>query len=130
MRRHRARGQLWAFVYLVVRHLLGFGLLFFRTEQSKEVVLNEAHLERILRSYAGHYNGHRPHQGLSQEIPALERTVPLLLIPTSGSQHGHLQHRPGGICRHDRLGGLIHEYELAACSLQLAACSLQLAACS
>jgi hypothetical protein len=39
MRRHRARGQLWAFVYLATRHLLGLALLFLRTEQSKEVEL-------------------------------------------------------------------------------------------
>jgi putative transposase len=34
------------------------------------LVVNEHHLQQILRSYACHYNGHRPHQGLSQEIPA------------------------------------------------------------
>jgi hypothetical protein len=34
------------------------------------LVVSAPHLERILRSYATHYNGHRPHQGLSQEIPA------------------------------------------------------------
>jgi putative transposase len=32
------------------------------------LVLNERHLVRILRSYAHHYNEHRPHQGISQEI--------------------------------------------------------------
>ncbi|MGP8063021.1 MAG: hypothetical protein ACLP5O_10725 [Acidimicrobiales bacterium] len=32
------------------------------------LIMNEAHLERILRSYGCHYNGHRPHQGLSLEI--------------------------------------------------------------
>jgi transposase InsO family protein len=78
------------------------------------LVVNEAHLERILRSYARRYNGHRPHQGLSQEIPAPERTAPLQLVPTSDSWHRHLRHHPRRIRRRDRLGGLIHEYELAA----------------
>jgi hypothetical protein len=36
------------------------------------LVVNEAHRERILRSYARHYNGHRPHQGIAHEVPAPE----------------------------------------------------------
>ena len=78
------------------------------------LVVNERHLERILRSYARHYNGHRPHQGLSQEIPAPESPLPLQVVPTSDSRPRHLRHHPGRIRRHDRLGGLIHEYELVA----------------
>jgi putative transposase len=78
------------------------------------VVVNEAHLERILRGYARHYNGHRPHQGLAQEIPAPERTAPLQVVRTFDSRHRHHRRHPGRIRRHDRLGGLIHEYELAA----------------
>jgi putative transposase len=39
MRRHRARGQLWAFVYLGLGQLLGLVLLIFRSETSKEVEL-------------------------------------------------------------------------------------------
>ena len=79
------------------------------------LVVNEAHLERILRSYACHYNGHRPHQGLSQEIPAMERTVPPRgagLAPDARPRH--LRRYSGLIRRYDRLGGLIHQYELAA----------------
>ena len=78
------------------------------------LVVNEAHLERILRSYARHYNGHRPHQGLAQEIPAPERAVPLQVVTHSDSRHPHLRRHPGRIRRHDRLGGLIHEYERVA----------------
>ena len=78
------------------------------------LVVNEAHLERILRGYARHYNGHRPHQGLAQEIPEPERAVPLRVVPTSESQHPRHRRHPGRVRRHDRLGGLIHEYELAA----------------
>ena len=78
------------------------------------LVLNEAHLERILRSYARHYNGYRPHQGISQEIPAPRTAVPLPVVLTSDNGHRHHRHLPRQIRRHDRLGGLIHEYELAA----------------
>jgi transposase InsO family protein len=67
------------------------------------LVVNEAHLERVLRGYARRYNGHRPHQGLAQEM-----------VPTIDSRHRHHRHRPPRIRRRDRLGGLIHEYELAA----------------
>jgi transposase InsO family protein len=43
----------------------------FRTECLDHLlVVNARHLERILRTYAQHYNGFRPHQGLSQQIPA------------------------------------------------------------
>jgi transposase InsO family protein len=78
------------------------------------LVVNEAHLERVLRSYARHYNGHRPHQGIAQEIPAPEETDSLAVVPTIDSRHRHHRHRPPRIRRRDRLGGLIHEYELAA----------------
>lgn len=77
-------------------------------------VVNEAHLERILRSYARHYNGRRPHRGIGQEISAPERVIPLQVVRTSGSRHRHHRRHPRRIRRHDRLGGLIHEYELAA----------------
>jgi len=78
------------------------------------LVVNEAHLERVLRSYARHYNGHRPHQGIAQEIPAPEETAPLAVVPTIDSRHRHHRHRPPRIRRRDRLGELIYEYELAA----------------
>jgi transposase InsO family protein len=74
------------------------------------LVVNARHLERILRSHAGHYNGHCPHQGLSQGIPAPQRRPPL--APRTPSQSVHIRARH--VRRRDRLGGLIHEYELAA----------------
>src|ERR1700676_1876341 len=78
-------------------------------------VVNEAHLERILRTYVRHYYDHRSHQGLSQEIPNPENAVPLLAIEgISGYRHGHRRIRTGRIRRHNRLGGLIHEYERVA----------------
>jgi transposase InsO family protein len=95
-----------------------FAERFVRTVRSECVdhllVVNEDHLEGILRSYARHYNGHRPHQGLAQEIPAPERTAPLHVGRTSGSWHRHLRHHLRRIRRRARPGGLIHEHELAA----------------
>ena len=78
------------------------------------LVVDEDHLGGILRNYARHYNGHRPHQGIAQEIPAPEETAPLAVVPTIDSRRRHHRHRPPRIRRRDRLGGLIHEYELAA----------------
>ncbi len=78
------------------------------------LVLNEAHLERVLRDFASHYNCHRPHQGLFQEIPDSESTAPPGiedgLVHTQWKSRDHRLR----IRRHDRLGGLIHEYERAA----------------
>jgi transposase InsO family protein len=77
------------------------------------LILNEAHLERVLRSYADHYNGYGPHQGLSQEIPAAEITVLPVGEQNSDDGRRRIRHRRT-IRRHDRLGGLIHEYENVA----------------
>jgi transposase InsO family protein len=74
------------------------------------LVVNARYLERILRSYAGHYDGHRPHQGLSQGIPAPQRRPSLVLRTPSQSVSTRARH----VRRRDRLGGLIREYELAA----------------
>ncbi len=74
------------------------------------LVVNARHLERILRSYARHYNVHRPHQGLFQEIPAPTLPSPMLAATPAQPSHSHPLH----VRRRDRLGGLIHEYELAA----------------
>jgi transposase InsO family protein len=76
------------------------------------LVVNEAHLERILRDYARHDHGHHPHQGLCQEIPSRQCTAPPPVATDPDSRHRHLGRRPGQLCRHDRLGGLIHEYQL------------------
>jgi hypothetical protein len=95
-----------------------FAERFVRTVKSERLehllVVNEVHLGRILRSYACHYNGHRPHQGLSQEIPARECTLPPPVGTDPDSRRPHLGRHPRRVRRHDRLGGLIHEYELAA----------------
>jgi transposase InsO family protein len=78
------------------------------------LVLNERHLARVVRSYAVHYNQHRPHQGIAQQIPArldLERYATVRQPCASGTTGRCPSVR---ISRTDRLGGLLHEYELVA----------------
>ena len=64
------------------------------------LILGRRHLERVLRAYVAHYNQHRPHRGVKLAPPA-GRT------PTVGSA-------PSSVRSRDVLGGLIHEYEVAA----------------
>jgi len=74
MRRHRARGQLWAFVYLAVRHILGFGLLSFRTERSKEAeLLVLRHEAAVLRRQVGRCSYQPADRAL---LAALSRLLP------------------------------------------------------
>jgi putative transposase len=68
------------------------------------LILERRHLERVLRIFVDHYNGHRPHRSLNLKPPDPERPTLRLATPT----------RPDHIERQDRLGGLIHEYRLAA----------------
>ncbi len=78
------------------------------------LIVNARHLERVLRSYVRHYNGHRPHQGISQEIPRPRRSTPPMPRPSLDETHRRHPRNLEGVRRHDRLGGLIHEYELVA----------------
>jgi putative transposase len=50
------------------------------------------------------YNGHRPHRALNLTPPDPEQPTKVLASSI----------RPGDVTRHDRLGGVIHEYSLAA----------------
>lgn len=65
------------------------------------LIFGHRQLEVILVEYLAHYNGHRPHRALGQRPPELPATRP---NPDAA--------RP--VIRHNVLGGLIHEYELAA----------------
>jgi transposase InsO family protein len=79
------------------------------------LIVNARHLERVLRTYLRHYNDHRPHQGISQQIPRAGSVPRLTASPPSLDDTDQLQPRSFlRIRRHDRLGGLIHEYELVA----------------
>jgi transposase InsO family protein len=68
------------------------------------LILNQQHLESALAAFVHHYNAHRPHRGLNltpPQPPRAPRRSAIALLD------GHVQRR-------DRLGGLIHEYVLAA----------------
>jgi hypothetical protein len=67
------------------------------------LIANRRHLQHVLREFVEHYNTHRPHRSL-ELAPPEPRHPP----PTRTSQPA------AAIRRHDRLGGLIHEYAVAA----------------
>jgi len=67
------------------------------------LIVNRRHLQRVLGVFADHYNSHRPHRSLNLTPPG--PTAPKLRVMCSSA---------AGIDRRDRLGGLIHEYSLAA----------------
>jgi len=65
------------------------------------LIFGRRHLAAVLEEFLAHYHQARPHQGLEQRVPAPSRTP---------------ERHPAGdqIERHDRLGGLLHEYSWAA----------------
>ncbi|MFI8991511.1 integrase core domain-containing protein [Streptomyces antimycoticus] len=67
------------------------------------LITGQKHLGLIVNEYAEHYNRHRPHRTLGQRPPD-----PLITPePRPASD-------PTPVSRHDRLGGLIHEYKQVA----------------
>jgi len=68
------------------------------------LILNHQHLERIVADYVDHYNRHRPHRGLGLTPPQ-----PAFAACTTVTTLADAR-----ILRRDRLGGLVHEYVLAA----------------
>jgi putative transposase len=85
-----------------------FAERFVRTARSEcldwLLILNRRQLTRVLRVFVQHYNGHRPHRALNLAPP--DQAQPTLAVANSA--------RAADITRRDRLGGLIHEYSLAA----------------
>ena len=67
------------------------------------LVLNHAHLTKILHEYRSHYNRHRPHQSRDQRPPNIQAHSPP--IPNLADHPIH---------RRPILSGLINEYECAA----------------
>ena len=68
------------------------------------LILNHQHLERVLDVFVEHYNEHRPHRALALTPPRPIR--PPVARPTECGE--------GRVQRRDRLGGVVHEYKLAA----------------
>jgi putative transposase len=64
------------------------------------LIIDRRHLERVLRTYAAHYNRERPHRALAQHPPESATKIRPPNFDT--------------IERRDLLGGLIHEYHQAA----------------
>src|SRR4051795_1397786 len=71
----------------------------------RTLLWNQAHLLYALREYERHHNDHRPHRGIANARPL--RPLPEQL--TDPATLTGLRVR-----RHDRLGGLVHEYDHAA----------------
>jgi putative transposase len=72
------------------------------------LILGRRHLERVVHVYAQHYNGHRPHRALAQRPPRAK--PPPIAEPAPSNDLLQLDR----LRRRERLGGLLHEYELAA----------------
>jgi hypothetical protein len=68
------------------------------------LIFNRRQLQVVLTEYVDHYNHHRPHRSLDQTAPLSMSPVP---TPTAYLDATQLR-------RSDRIGGLVHEYELAA----------------
>jgi hypothetical protein len=69
------------------------------------LIWNQAHLLHALHQYELHYNTHRSHRGVSNSRPLRPLPEPITDLGTITQFDIH---------RHDRLGGIIHEYEHAA----------------
>jgi hypothetical protein len=67
------------------------------------LIVNEHHLRQVLIEYLRHYNTARPHRALGQLVPAQAHARP--------PQINLAEHRIG---RKQVLGGLTHEYRIAA----------------
>jgi len=68
------------------------------------LIVNEHHLRQVLTEYLLHYNTARPHRTLGQLAPAQADTQPP--APINLAEHQ--------IRRKQILGGLTHEYQIAA----------------
>ena len=89
---------------VLVEHRVKMALRFVRTEGTEcldwLLIRGERHLERVLREFVEHYNSARPHRGIDLEVP-----IPFPVQAFDGQDR---------IERLERLGGLLHEYSIAA----------------
>ena len=65
------------------------------------LIINQRHAATVLGEYQHHYNSHRPHRKLGQAAPL--RPLPQRTMSEMNT-----------VRRHDRLGGLLHEYQQVA----------------
>jgi transposase InsO family protein len=72
-----------------------------RERLDRLLIFGRGRLAAVLTEYVVHYNGHRPHRSLGQ-------------CPPEGRTAARSPDADPPVLRRDRLGGLIHEYELAA----------------
>ena len=63
------------------------------------LIFSRSHLDAVVSEYLHHYNGARPHRSLD-----LDQPIPPPAMSTTS----------GAISRRDVLGGIIHEYDIAA----------------
>lgn len=71
----------------------------------RTLIWNQTHLLCALREYERRHNQHRPHWGIGNARPLQPLPEPIA-DPATLTQLL--------VRRHDRLGGLLHEYEYAA----------------
>ena len=86
----RANGIAERFVGSVRRELL-----------DRILITNQRHAAAVLTEYSQHYNSHRPHRALGHAAPL--RPLPQRTRSATNT-----------VRRHDRLGGLLHEYQQVA----------------
>ena len=60
----------------------------------KVLIINQAHLRRVMREFVAYHNTARPHQGIDQQIP-MPDTAPI---------------GTGPVRYRNVLGGIIHDY--------------------
>ena len=68
------------------------------------LILDQRHLERAVATFIDHYNGHRPHRALGLSPPQPSPQPPSPATERNGVS----------VQRRDWLGGVIHEYSVAA----------------
>ncbi|MEO3747207.1 integrase core domain-containing protein [Plantactinospora sp. B5E13] len=71
----------------------------------RTLIWNQSHLLHALREYERHHNQHRPHRGIANARPL--HPLPEPITDPAALTHLNVQ-------RHDRLNGLLHEYQNAA----------------
>jgi putative transposase len=69
------------------------------------LILGRGRLEHVVRVYIGHYNRQRPHRALDLSPPEASR---------QSAVRGESAPLELHVSRRDLLGGLIHEYDIAA----------------